>query len=223
MVKRTTQRKRSTKRTARTKKAMTGGFTLNNVVKKLGFKGKSPRTLEELANSRKGSDSVMHKLVQNITSGNMLGHHFAFIGGIKNPTTTIEPIDLAWLANLDTANYITPLTQLKNIGEKVGVFIQKNNGSRQVIPVSSLSNIKVKQSPTGVHGKYRKEITGLSDNNENLISIASTILTRDLVKDNNEQHRSSTSYNKNKPIIYLYVIGKKIEETNNQSTVDTLL
>ncbi len=181
---------------------MTGGFTFNNLVKKAGFKGKSPRTLEEMANVSAGAPNVFKILTANIT-GPILNGHFAFIGGINNPTKTIVPIDSNWLNELNSKTnidkYKIPLLQLLGISSEnnIGVFMKIDN-EMQIIPIGAFPNMFIsKDNP----------INNIGFNNLNGTPINSEYLTRELVKESNEGHRKTGSSQES--IKYLYVIGRK--------------
>jgi hypothetical protein len=117
MVKRITQRKRSTKRRlARTKKAMTGGL--------FGFYGKSQRTLEE---RKPGYQKMFDVLVDK------LGNHstLAFIGG-GNDKNSILPI-AATLNSINGNKYLTLQKDIQTQLQTVYTAIINN-------PISSKNN-----------------------------------------------------------------------------------
>ncbi len=183
MVKRTTQRKRSTKRrTARTKKAMTGGVVFNPF--------SSLRTREE----DKTENKTLESAINNFCEGN--GKIYNYIGG-KNKNIDIYPIKRDRDGSGETTQFKNSLMNIfANIDiSKVGVYIelpiktQNNNKQAKIVPLSHF---------TGKNEFFPES---------NKITVTGATLSRNTLKNINGGRRSSDGGRK--PFKYLYVIGKR--------------
>jgi hypothetical protein len=175
----------------KTRKTMTGGIWNP-------FSNKSPRTIAEENNKKKGNESIFTKLTSQVTKTPILGEYFTFIGGVNNPNKTINPIDLSVFHNMDTSNlkYINAIKGLNNLHDKVGIFITMN-GTNNIYPVSCLSSLQINQE--------KKVVFECTTN----ITPKMNSLNREQLKESNEGHRTKNV--QQNPIKYLYVIGRKPE------------
>lgn len=197
--------KKATRAKPRTRKCATGGVSL--------WYNPSPRSQLERNNLAKGKDSInqiLHDALTNNTGPQ--GEVYDFVGG-KNQKNQIAPIEesiLNELSNPDTHRWFHDLlVKLKQEGydNKVGLFVMKPNGTKYLYPLNKV--YEQQASSEGFGSKHYFLFSTI----KNPPTIATGVLDRNLVKDNNEGHRAKnnarTTNEQKKTIQFLYVIGKK--------------
>ncbi len=193
MVKRT-QRKRSTRRTARTKKAMSGGFFL--------LRNKSLRS--KMENANRPLEEFVQDLVKNIGLD-----EYSYIGG-KNKNNVINPLPITPPAE-NICNYMkkTALGTGTNIPlDQIGIYVIYNTNKQTAKYVISLNdycqNTYNQTIPTFIKKKTNKNNQNIP-NNLILLDDKESLNRNSLKRSNEGSRRESKDINKS--IKFLYVIG----------------